>query len=115
MYSILNNIPTNEIFYIVSIQILFCVQLASEKMAEAKKERAREIQAESAKFTSITANERAMELAKKREIIQQLHVCISLQMMAYILLINIHWNCKIRLLCSTPEPRGRVHTHHEKI
>ena len=52
-------------------------------MAEAKKERAREIQAESAKFTSITANERAMELAKKREIIQQLHVCVILQIMAY--------------------------------
>jgi hypothetical protein len=50
------------------------VQIATEKMAESKKERAREIQAESAKLTSITAQERASELAKKREMIRQLHV-----------------------------------------
>ncbi|KAH7315886.1 hypothetical protein KP509_21G069600 [Ceratopteris richardii] len=49
------------------------VKSALIKVAELKKKRAREIQAETMKLTSVLANERASELAKKKELIQKLH------------------------------------------
>lgn len=52
-------------------------QSALIKVAESKKERAREIQAETTKLASICANERARELAKRKEIIMQLHVGLN--------------------------------------
>ncbi|MCO5554098.1 hypothetical protein L7F22_007624 [Adiantum nelumboides] len=49
------------------------VKSALIKVAKLKKERAREIQAETTKLASICASERANELAKRKELIQQLH------------------------------------------
>lgn len=49
------------------------VKLALIKVVDLKKERAREIQEETTKLASISAHERAIDFAKKKEIIQQLH------------------------------------------
>ncbi|MCO5559601.1 hypothetical protein L7F22_013202 [Adiantum nelumboides] len=49
------------------------VKSALIKVAKLKRERAREIQAETTKLVSICASERANELAKRKELIQQLH------------------------------------------